>query len=826
MSRSVGLVQHEGQWHAFFAFQLRSMAVADHGSNDARRNSIKEALDRQVEFIASLAFLRDGNAVELRYLSHPMPDAPHKGVIDVLLRVRISGSDKEKLHTQVERAREWVAARLAGLSDTYVWQPMTGEDCTALLKGQSDWAMASILRREFNMPLDSTIPLLRKPIGLYGGEPDDRGVNAKQFVRNVSPFIRTTDTLAGLFRTWLSLHQPVALSIALSPTRIDERELEVLVGGIKTCEEHMHMADSRGAKTERFQARSALKVLGQRLLSLYDDCFLMRIQVAMPNVMDPAMPESVGVAMTEPVAATRNGDDEFLALAGGYDWVLAESDEQRQMAQKNWDYIRFDRWWDIQADNPHSRLRILFDPVQANAAFRLPVPIPDVFPGIEERVIRFLPPPIQMSSEGVCLGHNIWQGRRIPVYALTADRRRHMYIIGQTGTGKSSLLLQMILQDIEAGHGVGVIDPHGELVDDILARLPEERAEDLVYINPEYQNQIVGLNLLDCRDEIDRDSAVNHLLEIFDKLYDLSETGGPMFEMYFRNAAYLALYAANHKTTLADIPLVFENKAFRDRLLKRCQNPMVVGFWKEVALRAGGESALPNIAPYITSKLTTMVYNRLIARIMLQQETTIDFLEVLDQRKILLVDLAKGRVGETNAAFLGMVIVSLLQRAAFSRTGRGGDFPDFFLYVDEFQNLASDSFAAIFSEARKYRLNLIVSNQYMYQLPDQVRKAVLGNVGTLLSLRIGSNDAEELQRRFGPLLGPADMMNLPNFNAYVSTLVHGESVKPFNIEITAPQPRHHERATVEEIIRRSLEKYGKPVTDVDREIESRWGQAT
>jgi len=323
------------------------------------------------------------------------------------------------------------------------------------------------------------------------------------------------------------------------------------------------------------------------------------------------------------------------------------------------------------------------------------------------------------------------------------------------------------------------------------------------------------------RDDLDKDSAVNHLLEIFGKLYDMKVAGGPMFELYLRNSTLLVMEGLSEGATLADVMRVFSEKDFRHAALRRCTNPLVQDFWREVAEKIKGENwSLVDMRAWVTSKFSRMVYNNLMRRIVLQRRSTIDFLDVMNNGKILLVDLCKGKLGETNAAFLGMMLISLLQRAAFARTTEQGKLNDFYLYVDEFQNLATESFVSMLSEARKYRLNLVITNQYLHQIPEEIRDAVIGNVGTFLSFRVGMRDADMLEDEFLPIVGRSDLTGLPNFQAYVKTLVNGEATKPFSVRTRLETAQ--ENAHIIETIRNGARAYSRPTTEVDEEIERHW----
>ncbi|KKT20784.1 MAG: hypothetical protein UW04_C0021G0001, partial [Parcubacteria group bacterium GW2011_GWB1_43_8] len=336
------------------------------------------------------------------------------------------------------------------------------------------------------------------------------------------------------------------------------------------------------------------------------------------------------------------------------------------------------------------------------------------------------PPPLNLPQEGILLGKNFYRGDESLIYMKDDDRRRHFYLIGQTGTGKSVLLKNMIVQDMEQGKGVCYIDPHGSDLEDILSRIPKDRVEDLIYFDPAGRDRTMGLNMLEYDPDYPEQKTfiVNELLGIFNKLFDMKIAGGPMFEQYFRNSALLVMDDPESGNTLLEISRVMSNKAFRDLKLSRCRNLSVKLFWKDVAEKAGGEASLANIVPYITSKFDNFLGNEIMRPIIAQEKSSFDFRKIMDEKKILLINLSKGRLGDINSHLLGLIIVGKLLMAALSRA----DIPenernDFYLYIDEFQNVTTDSIAVILSEARKYKLNLTIAHQFIGQLEENIKKA-------------------------------------------------------------------------------------------------------
>lgn len=443
-------------------------------------------------------------------------------------------------------------------------------------------------------------------------------------------------------------------------------------------------------------------------------------------------------------------------------------------------------------------------------------------PNIHWLGARRLSPPVNLPKSGLLLGYSLFRGQEVPVYLGQSDRMRHVYAIGQTGVGKTNLYQSMILQDIRNGEGVCYMDPNGDAAEWILRHIPKERAEDVIFFNPADVDRPMGLNLLEYDPAVPDQKAqvINELISIFDKLYDLRQTGGPMFEQYMRNAALLIMDDPSTGSTLLEIPRVLADAEFRKQKLLRCQDLSVVHFWQNEAEKAGGEAALANIVPYITSKLSQFTSSEIMRAIIGQQESAFNFRKIMDERKILIVSLPKGLLGETSAALLGMIISGKIQIAAFSRQNQPeSERVPFYLYVDEFQNFTSKTFATILSEARKYALSLNVTHQYIDQLDEETRNAVFGNVGTIISWRIGAKDAEFMQKIMEPLK-EADLIGVEKFNYYVRLLVDSAPTKPFNVTTYPPDP--HENVKVAEAVRQlSRLKYGRDRAEIDASIRLR-----
>jgi hypothetical protein len=436
-------------------------------------------------------------------------------------------------------------------------------------------------------------------------------------------------------------------------------------------------------------------------------------------------------------------------------------------------------------------------------------------------------PPSDLPEKGISLGVNTFRGQERLVRMTDADRARHLYIIGQTGTGKSTLMKSMIRQDLENGKGICLIDPHGEFAEFALSVVPKDRIDDVIYFDPADIARPMGLNMLeiDPKHPEQKTMVIDELFGIFDKLYDLKTTGGPMFEKYFKNSALLLLDDYEHEIpVLADISRVLVDSKFRADKLSREKNPLVSEFWKLEAEKAGGDASLANMAPYISSKITAFVYNEFLRPIINQKKSAFNFREAMDSRKILIVNLSKGRIGDLNANLLGMVIVGKLLMAALSRVDIDESLrKDFYLYIDEFQNFTTDAIGVILSEARKYHLELIVAHQFIKQLKENIRDAVFGNIGSIAAFRIGPDDAEFMKNKFDPIFTPQDLMNIDNLNAYLSLLINGQTSRPFNIKLETDKVFGvGDKQLADSLKELSRLKFGRPREEVEQEIREKY----
>lgn len=430
--------------------------------------------------------------------------------------------------------------------------------------------------------------------------------------------------------------------------------------------------------------------------------------------------------------------------------------------------------------------------------------------------------PRNVPDTGLLLGYNVFRGTKKPIRLSDVDRQRHMYVVGQTGTGKSVFLENLALQDMINGNGFAFIDPHGDTAEKLLSMVPKERTEDVIYFCPADSDYPLGLNIFEAETDDQKDFVIQEVINVLYKLYDPQRQGiiGPRYEHLFRNAA-LTVMAGPDGGSFIDIPKLFRDKDYVAQKLKYVTDQNVLEFWQKEMPQSQRSNEFGEVVSWFVSKFGAFLSNAMMRNIIGQIDSSFDLRDIMDNKKILLVNLSKGRTGELNSRLLGMMFVMKFQAAAMSRANiPEDDRVDFALYVDEFQNFSTDSFATIMSEARKYHLNLIVANQFTTQLTDEIRDAVFGNMGTIVSFRVGQNDVESLSRYFQPLFDGDDLLRVPNYNTIVRTLIGGVPTQPFSMATIPPlgNPNPELGQALKQL---SAAKYGRPREAVEKEIFAR-----
>lgn len=457
-------------------------------------------------------------------------------------------------------------------------------------------------------------------------------------------------------------------------------------------------------------------------------------------------------------------------------------------------------------------------------------------PVIKWQEFKIAVAPSNLPKEGLFLGNNIYRGDTKKVHIKRDDRRRHFYLIGKSGTGKSTILRTMFKQDLENKEGVCLIDPHGDLAESILPHIPRSRADDVIIFDPGDLERPMGLNILEAESKEQKEFMSQEALAIFIKLFG-EEIMGPRLQHYFRNGCLTLMDDDEEGATLIDLPRLFTDDSWQRYKVNKVKNPVVRSFW-EKEMAATGAREKQEMIPYFSAKFGPFVTNAQIRNIIGQTKSGFDFRKVMDNGHILICNLSKGRVGDLNAQLLGMVMVAKIQMAAMSRVDiQEEDRKDFYMYVDEFQNFVTDSFASILSEARKYRLCLTIAHQYISQITKlhgggkgthedtTIRDAVFGNVGSMLCFKIGAQDAEYMAKEFSPVFSEQDLINIANFQAYIKLNIDNATSRAFSMS-TVYDPSKGDTEAAEAFRQLSRLKYAREKSFVEREIYRRVGMNT
>ncbi len=468
----------------------------------------------------------------------------------------------------------------------------------------------------------------------------------------------------------------------------------------------------------------------------------------------------------------------------------------------------------------------ILNSVELASVFHLPEQSAIPSSSVERQLVKQVDGPAKLATEGLFLGTNEFRGNKKAIYLQEKDRRRHMYVIGQTGMGKSVFLENLAFQDMCDGRGFAFIDPHGDAVEALLKRMPQERIDDVIYFDPADIEHPVGMNMFEYTTEDQKDFIVQEGISMLQSLFDPQNQGffGPRGQHMFRNAALL-LMSDPAGATFIDIPQCFTDPEFVKSKLKYVTDKAVYDYWTKEFPASQKSNDAGEVITWFSSKWGPFIANTIMRNTLGQVKSGFNIREIMDNKKIFLVNLSKGRLGDINANLLGMIFVMKFQQAAMSRQ----DIPenerqDFCLYVDEFQNFATDSFESILSEARKYRLNLIVANQFMTQLTEKIREALLGNVGTIVCGRIGVTDAELMVKAFSPTFTAEDLTKTPNFAAVTKVMMFDMPSAPFTISLPPPMGEPNDEL-MESLKVYSATKYAKTRAEVEKEIQDRWSNA-
>lgn len=785
-------------------------------------------LERRTELASNLLNAADERVTyDLRIVSSPPPAVHGDATVTVVLLCALRGLD----HTAAERHLAAFGALLDASFPEYDLEPLAASDVAALLHPFQPAHVVTIGRRTAWERLDALRrPTYQRQLGFdpVAGHCQAEPAPSAARAYHIYPLRPAARSLARLCGVLVRHPQPVAVSFRLRPTTLQEAEAAVLERQVAACERFSQLqVGPAGPDPEalapalREQARALQALALEMLHGLRDDAALTTVEIASPAPIPPLLADVVGSLLTGPAGDPRDG-----LLRGGYDVVDRGGDPTAAAAFVTADLI-------VRpppgAPPDGERLAQLAHAGQAAATLPLPPAGATAPPGTASRRWLAPPPPAAGGVEpedGILLARGP-RGER-GVVLETDDRLRHVWVIGQTGSGKTTLLERMILEDLRAGAGVAVLDPHGDLYRGLLGKIPSQRLDDVVLLDPTDASRAAGLNLLGVCDPDARHRVADEVVDMIIRL-TMDEYGGnaasfvgPVFVQHATMNLLLVMSNPRRPGTLLDLARVFSEKdAWRDWAPFAGWDPLVSA-WVDTVLphtdytTPGSEQV--SLGGYVASKLRSFAFQPALRRIFGQRRSTVDLGRIMDQGRILLVNLAKGELTEQPSRFLGMVVLAALQAALM---GRSRSAPEarrpFHVYVDEFQSVATRGFATLLSEGRKYGVGLVLANQFVTQLDRRIADAVLGNAGTLVAFRLGPEDAETLAARMLPGIPPPCLTSLPNRRAYIRPLVDGETCDPFVVR-TVLDPAPGDDATARRVSALARRRWTRPASVVDREV--------
>jgi len=832
---SVGLTRHYFACHLKHLLSLTALGVKEERFVDGYPADLRK---RQMEFLSCLISLRDERfTYEIRIISSPDVSLYTRGRITVAILCRMDDLNPQEA---VRCANEFFRL-LEALLNEYEFEISTKEQIKALLSPFAVGYSASITRRCASEDLDTIQSGERRQrqIGFPTGSKLHSGADSStdRAIFHVYPYLPSIGAFNSLFKLMLLESAPVAVSFRLRPTVLTIEEIQFLEMQVAFCERFAQVqlgivtaTDSLSMlqPTLKEKAREYQRYQSRTLHGLKDNAALVTVDIASPAPISNMIASTVGCLVTNPAGGGMLNleDSSFRYLAGGFEIILSNKREQVTLAFENLDLLTPAH---PIAPSGAQRLLYLFDSVEATAAFKLPPATIDVPLGIDVKHWRAQLAPRNLPERGLLVGVSTQRQALQSVRIGRDDRLRHIYTVGQTGTGKTTLLKTMILDDIQAGEGLCVIDPHGDLFRELQGKIPKHRIEDVVLLDPTDTEYPVGLNMLEYDTEAQRFFLIQEFVGIITRLIE-DEFGyngisfiGPMFFQHMRMNLLLTMSNPVDPGTLLEFYNIYQEKDYWNRWLPlKTSDPQLKRWVDNVLsntdyLKQGSDG--PSMGGYIGSKFEGFIFDPMLRNIFGQKRSTIDLRKIMDERKILLVNLAKGELTETNSRFLGMVLLAKLQTSAMGRVRLPShERRDFHVYVDEFQSIASQSFITMISESRKFGLSLNLANQFISQIKDpRIMQSIFGNVGTLICFRLGQADAEFMEREMFPVFSRSDLINLPNWHAYMATLVNGQTVRPFNVQ-TVLNPAVYDAAVADRVQACSREKYARPRSEVIRKI--------
>lgn len=831
LDHSPGYVHTTARGAKFFGCGLRRfLTLGALGHTD--QNYHIAFFRRQVEFLSCLINSGDDRCTyDLRTISYPDPKLHTRGRIEAAVLCRLVDTND----VEAERLAQSFYRFLGASFEEYDFDPVPAAEIPALLAPFPPRHNASIGRRSGWMSLETMVgrPRDLRSLGFSASRDPLPRVPRDARAFHLFPLVPAMVPFAGLFKLLLLQPHPIMLTCRLRPVSLRAEEEQFLEQQIFLCERYAQVGLGQASEdisilspTLQQYARTQQQYILRMLYALKNGAAHMAIGVSSPEPIAQTVVDLFGHLISQPggagLSCGADGADSY--LAGGYQVYPHLADEVVDSA-KSLD-ICGERIPDLAPSL--ARLPFLFGAAEAAAAFRFPTPSADALPGVETRRWRYLYPPPTLPLNGLRVGKSLIGGAVQDVFVAPPDRLRHIYIVGQTGTGKTTMLKSMISSDIENGNGVCVIDPHGDLFRWVLQRIPDKRLEDVLILDPADVDFPVGLNLLDCEGESHKHLIVQDLVGIIYRILqdDYGDAAGammgPVFFQHVRMNLLLVMSDPDRPGTLLDFYKIFVEPNYWKRWIPLKSHDPQLDSWVEQVLPRVDYFRTSDGIPfggYIVSKFEDFVFDPMLRNIFGQKRSTVNLQQIMDAGKILLVNLAKGELSDVASRFLGMVLLSKLQASAMGRVKIPlEERRPFFVYVDEFQNIATQSFITMLSEGRKFGLGLVLANQFISQLKDRrITESIFGNVGSLICFRLGQADAESLEKFVAPGFSRSDLTNLPNWYSIMSTLVNGQTVQPFSIE-TELGDLAYDLAREQQVRAFSRRKHSRSKADVEDEL--------
>jgi hypothetical protein len=810
---TVSIFRHGSGFEAVAGIRLKSILMGEllfsPGDFRKEQNTLPNPLDPRLLQSAREALLRAiagwEPSVTLELHLTALPNIMHKtmGRFLVTLFIRCFAAIQEKAKEDLYRRFLCLIPLLGSHLAEAEFEPVCDfEEFSMRWTPFASGHAVALLRRCEALSLST--PLKRVSVGFVPGT--ETGGADSEVVQHVFPWTPSHDDWSRLVDTLLGQLDPLRIIVRLRPGADTSTVALRCEETISSCE--LFLAGVRDYQVTLSRQAGLLRDLTlSRLAGLKNHCFNIGVFLLAACPVDQSLISVVGQAVTGGVSSADSG----FPFQGGFSFAQVGADDAGKL--------------DFFAESEP------YTPAEAACAFRLPSPPLTDHPGLPVRrsrtALAFLSPESSEVSGKITLAVNEHRGLVHPVCIGTEDRMRHTFIIGQTGTGKSTLMESMILQDIRAGRGVAVIDPHGEMIESILGGIPEERANDVILCDLLDRERPIGFNLLAWTEIEERDLIIDELYLTIDQIYNMRATGGPMFESNFRGMLKLLMGdrpRPDFVPTLLEFTLCYQNKKFRHWLRRSVEDTQTHDFLNELE-DTGGEGSINNLSPYVTSKLSRFINDTTLQQIIGQEQSAFNFDEIMNSGKIFLANLGKGRFGSVVSALLANQLVTRFKLAAMKRGEMSREQRrDFFLYVDEAHNLPAENFMELLSEARKYRMGLVLATQYAAQLGEtgngkknDLLAAILGNVGTIMVLRLGLEDAVRLAPVLQPCFSSLDISSLPNWQGYARMQTGHDSIPPFSFR-TCRDDIPFNRELAEKIRTLSRLKYGRDTRLVGNEI--------